>query len=139
MMKDPLTEEEENYRLSLGEDRLQKRPDILLFPKEGKCIIIEFKNPVENVSDRLSQINKYAWWLRNLTKEKFAIDTFCGYLIGQNIEVRDVMAAEIASNGVRGNRSKEGARISAPDIAQSHWLAMLRAAIPPMPSATNRP
>ena len=46
-------------------------------------------------------------------KRKFAIDTFFGYLIGQNIEVRDVRAAEIASNGVRGNRSKEGARISA--------------------------
>ncbi len=94
IMKDPLTEEEEKYRLSLGEDRLQKRPDILLFPKEGKCIIIEFKNPVENVSDHLSQINKYASWLRNLTKEKFAIDTFFGYLIGQNIEVRDVRAAD---------------------------------------------
>src|SRR5215210_1277511 len=95
------------------------------------------KNPVENVSDHVSQINKYASWLRNLTKEKFAIDTFFGYLIGQNIEVRDVRAAEIASNGVRGNRSRKE-RESAPDIAQSHWVATLRAAIPPMLSATNR-
>lgn len=94
IMKDPLTAEEEAYRVSLGEDRLQKRPDILLFPNEGKCIIIEFKNPNENVSDHLAQINKYASWLRNLTKDKFAVDTFYGYLIGQNIDVRDVRAAD---------------------------------------------
>ena len=93
-MKAPLTSDEEAYRVSLGEDRLQKRPDILLFPNEGKCIIIEFKNPNENVSDHLAQINKYASWLRNLTKDKFAVDTFFGYLIGQNIDVRDVRAAD---------------------------------------------
>ena len=30
----------------------------------------------------------------NLTKDKFAVDTFFGYLIGQNIDVRDVRAAD---------------------------------------------
>lgn len=94
IMESPLSVEKEEYRKSLGEDRLQKRPDILLFPNEGKCIIIEFKNPNENVSDHLNQINKYASWLRNLTKDKFAVNTFFGYLIGQNIEPRDVRSAD---------------------------------------------
>lgn len=93
-MKERLTDEEEAYRVSLGEDRLQKQPDILLFPNEGKCIIIEFKNPSENIADHLTQINKYASLLRNLTKDQFAVDTFFGYLIGQSIEVRDVRAAD---------------------------------------------
>ncbi|MGH9823792.1 MAG: type I restriction endonuclease, partial [Blastocatellia bacterium] len=94
IIETPLSDEKEEYRKSLGEDRLQKRPDILLFPNEGKCIIIEFKNPSENVSDHLHQINKYASLLRNLTKDQFAVDTFFGYLIGQSIDPRDVRSAD---------------------------------------------
>jgi hypothetical protein len=94
ILESPLSAEKEEYRKSLGQDRVQKRPDILLFPNEGKCIIIEFKNPDEDVSDHLNQINKYAALLLNLTKDKFAVDTFFGYLIGQNIEPRDVRAAD---------------------------------------------
>jgi len=94
IMESPLSDEKEEYRKSLGEDRLKKCPDILLFPNEGKCIIIEFKNPNQNPSDHLHQINKYASLLLNLTKDKFAVDTFFGYLIGQNIEPRDVRSAD---------------------------------------------
>lgn len=86
--------EEERYLLSLGENRKIKRPDILLFPQENKCIIIEFKNVEVNVSDHLNQINKYAYFLRNFTNEKFQFKQFYGYLIGEPIECEDVRAAD---------------------------------------------
>ncbi len=67
-----------------------KKPDILLFPDEGKCLIIEFKAPNVNVSKYLTQINSYASLINNYSKVKFNINTFYGYLIGENISDRDV-------------------------------------------------
>lgn len=90
LIKEKLSSEEQEFRLSLGEDRLQKRPDILLFPEESKCIIIEFKNPDVNVSDHLMQINNYASLIRNLSNPKFEFNTFYGYLIGQKIDEKDI-------------------------------------------------
>ena len=84
------SKEEQRYLNSLGERRLTKRPDILLFPDEGKCIIIEFKAPDTNVSEHLTQIDFYANLIRNYTNDNFQITTFYGYLIGESIEDRDV-------------------------------------------------
>lgn len=87
-------EEEERYLRSLGENRKIKRPDILLFPEENKCIIIEFKNIGVNVAEHLHQINQYAYWLRNFANENFEFTQFYGYLIGEAIEPRDVRASD---------------------------------------------
>lgn len=76
--------------VALGEDRREKRPDILLFPDEGKCVIIEFKNPNVNVSDHLTQVNKYASLLLNYSVDDFKIDTYYAYLIGEAIDGNDV-------------------------------------------------
>jgi hypothetical protein len=84
------SEEEQRYLNSLGEKRLTKRPDILLFPEEEKCIIIELKAPDVNVSEHLTQIDFYASLLKNYTSDKISITTFYGYLIGEDIEDRDV-------------------------------------------------
>lgn len=91
LFKDKFSEEEETYLKSLGENRKIKRPDILLFPEEGKCIIIEVKAPHVNVSEHLTQIDAYAGLIRNYTQDKFQITTFYGYLIGQAIEPKDVL------------------------------------------------
>lgn len=90
LFKDEFTEEEDKYINSLGEKRLTKRPDVLLFPEEGKCIIIEFKAPDVNVSEYLTQIDFYANLIRNYTIDKIQITTFYGFLIGEDIEDRDV-------------------------------------------------
>jgi hypothetical protein len=90
IFKDHFSSEEAKYLSSLGENRKMKKPDVLLFPDEGKCIILEFKNPNVNVSDHLNQINFYASLIRNFTKDEFQITTFYGYLIGEGIEERDV-------------------------------------------------
>jgi len=93
IFKDKFSEEEERYLNSLGENRKMERPDVFLFPGEGKCIIIEFKAPHVNVSDHLTQLNRYAGLIRNYTEDEFQITTFFGYLLGENIEERDVRGA----------------------------------------------
>ncbi len=93
LFKDDFTIEEEKYLRSLGENRKIKKPDVLLFPEEGKCIIIEFKAPDVNVSDHLTQIDKYAGLIRNYSDDNFQITTFYGYLLGESIESRDVLGA----------------------------------------------
>lgn len=94
LFKKEITEEENRYLLSLGENRKWKKPDILLFPEENKAIIIEFKNIDINLSDHLYQINKYAYWLRNFTEEEFELKQFYGYLIGEGLEYDDIVAAD---------------------------------------------
>lgn len=91
LFKKQFTDEEEKYLKSLGENRKIKRPDILLFPEEGKCIIIEMKAPDVNASEHLTQIDFYANLIRNYTDDDFQITMFYGYLIGENIESRDVL------------------------------------------------
>jgi hypothetical protein len=91
IFKDELTEEEKKALNAGGENRLSKRPDVLLFPDEGKCVLIEFKAPDVNVTDHLAQIDKYASLILNYTKKKFDLKTFYGYLIGESIERRDVL------------------------------------------------
>lgn len=90
VLKETLTEEETEYRRKLGEDAFAKRTDVLLFPKEGKCIIIEFKAPDVNVSDHLQQISRYAAIINNLSKDELKIHSFYGYLIGEKINDDDV-------------------------------------------------
>jgi hypothetical protein len=90
VFKDKFSAEEERFLTSLGEKRLNKKPDVLLFPDEGKCIIIEFKALDVNVRDHLTQINTYAHLIANYTKKKYKINTFYGYLIGEAIERGDI-------------------------------------------------
>lgn len=92
LFREEISEEEERYLTSLGENRAIKRPDILLFPSERKCIIIELKTPDTNLALHLNQINKYAYFIRNFSTEDFMIDTFYGYLIGESLEPRDIRA-----------------------------------------------
>ena len=94
IFRDELSVEEEAYLRSLGEDRKIKKPDILLFPEEGKCIIIEFKNPNVNVATHLQQIDRYASWIAEFTKDEFQMHSFYGYLVGQAIEPRDVLSSD---------------------------------------------
>lgn len=84
------SEEDKRYLTSLGERRLAKRPDVLLFPEEHKAIIIEFKAPDVNVAEHLTQIDFYANLLLNYTTENLHLTSFYGYLIGEEIEDRDV-------------------------------------------------
>ncbi|WP_372482918.1 hypothetical protein AB9J70_13040 [Elizabethkingia anophelis] len=92
--EEELTEEELNFKNSLKEDRYDKRPDILLFPEEGKCIIIELKSTKAKVSDYINQIQNYATLIRNFSNDEFDFTTFYGYLLGEQIDSFDVRAKD---------------------------------------------
>lgn len=78
----PEIENHPQYKETYGE----RRPDICLFPEEGKCVIIEFKSPEVDVSKFLNQIPIYVRLLANFTQPKFKFDTFYAYLVGENID-----------------------------------------------------
>lgn len=94
IFRDEFEEEEKRYLISLRENRKLMRADVLLFPSESKCVIIEFKNPSVNLADCLTQISTYVYFLRNFTKPEYKFLTFYGYLIGESLEKRDVRAAD---------------------------------------------
>jgi hypothetical protein len=91
ILKEVLTPEEQEYRTKQRGDARLKRTDILLFPAESKCIIIELKAPDENISDHLNQVNRYASLINNLSVDTLKINTFYGYLIGESIDSDDVI------------------------------------------------
>ena len=74
--------------------RLIKRPDVLLFPEEGKCIILEFKAPNVDISDYITQPVKYASWIYSFCKKPYCFNMFYVYLIGEDINVSDVTGAD---------------------------------------------
>ena len=91
LFKENMSDEELEYKNKCGKDAGRRRPDILLFPKEGKCIIIEFKAPHVDVASHLDQINRYARLINNLSDEKLKFSTYYGYLVGeQGIDIDEI-------------------------------------------------
>lgn len=94
LLKEKLSDEEMAYKNKCGKDAGNRRPDILLFPAEGKCIIIEFKAPDVDVAEHLHQINRYARLINNLSDSSYKFDTYYGYLIGENIDIDEVQDSD---------------------------------------------
>lgn len=88
-LRDDLTEEEREELKHFEHDDITTRPDILLFPEEHKCVIIEFKSPDVEISDQVAQINNYASIIRQFSKSKFEITNFYAYLIGEKIDLEN--------------------------------------------------
>ena len=59
------------------------RPDIFLYPEEGKCILIELKAPDVDLSECCDQIQKYAQLIANYAVPEFQFKQFYGFLIGE--------------------------------------------------------
>lgn len=62
-----------------------------MFPEEGKCIILEFKDPKVEVEKHLEQITQYATIIHALSSEKFPFHLFYGYLIGENADIYSII------------------------------------------------
>ena len=90
LLKQDMTDEENAYLVKAGHDGGKRRPDIFLFPKEGRCIIVEFKAPHVDVSNHLNQINRYARLINNLSDPSFGFCKYYGYLIGENIDIEEI-------------------------------------------------
>lgn len=97
ILRDDLSEEELER---LNEYRIQfdKRPDILLFPQERKCVIIELKSTGVDISKHINQVKIYAALLREYAKDEFLIDEFYCYLIGEDFTFDEVQRAESKFN-----------------------------------------
>jgi hypothetical protein len=65
------------------------KPDIFLFPGEGKCVLIELKAPDVNLADYLGQMTKYCNLIANYGS--FQINRFYCYLIGEKLGRIDVI------------------------------------------------
>lgn len=61
--------------------KVDQRPDIFLYPEEGKCLLIEFKAPEEDLSNHLNQMIRYCNLIANFGTKK--ITGFYCYLIGE--------------------------------------------------------
>lgn len=92
LFKKELTPEEQEYKIRFdGTDVGNKRPDVLLFPEEGKCIILEFKAPKVKVEEHRDQITQYATIIHALSTEKYPFRAFYGYLIGENEDIYSII------------------------------------------------
>ncbi|MFQ9854701.1 MAG: hypothetical protein ACLRXN_19965 [Bacteroides caccae] len=94
LFKQNLTPEELDYKQRTTGDVGIRRPDVLLFPSEGKCIIIEFKAPEVDVSKHLHQIHQYASIIHHLSDERFKFNSFYGYLIGENADIYSIIDSD---------------------------------------------
>ncbi|MDR1173865.1 MAG: ATP-binding protein [Treponema sp.] len=84
-----LTKDEKEMLNEFNKKRLKKRIDLLFFPEEKKCIIIELKDPKVGIDDNISQMDKYAKLLANFVKPEFSIENFFTYLITDNFNKYD--------------------------------------------------
>ncbi|GHU10605.1 ATPase [Betaproteobacteria bacterium] len=65
---------------------LKQRPDIFIFPEEGKCVLVEFKAPDVDLSQHTTQIARYARLIANYSHKPRHFKQFFGFLIGEKID-----------------------------------------------------
>ncbi|MDR0423582.1 MAG: hypothetical protein LBH46_03240 [Rickettsiales bacterium] len=83
IIREDLTEGEKGELLSFNEDLTKNGVDLIFFPNDAKCIIIELKDPKINDLN-ISQIDRYTMLVTKYIKEKFKIQMFYTYLITEN-------------------------------------------------------
>jgi hypothetical protein len=84
-----LNEEETEMLKEFDKKRLERRIDLLFFPAEKQCIIIELKDPKADMVYGVTQMDRYAKQLANFIKPEFSIDQFYTYLITDNFNKYD--------------------------------------------------
>ena len=89
-----LTEEEIKMLNEFDKKRLESRIDLLFFPEEKQCIIIELKDPKVGIMEGVSQMDRYAQLLANFIKPEFSIKFFYTYLVTDNFNRYDSPSGE---------------------------------------------
>jgi hypothetical protein len=79
-----LSDEERKELNQFNKKRLENRIDLLFFPDERKCIIIELKDPKVGIGDNITQMDRYAQYIANFVRPEYAIENFYTYLITDN-------------------------------------------------------
>lgn len=65
----------------------QQRPDVFIYPEEGKCILVEFKAPGVNLSQHTTQLAGYARLIANYSRKPRHFTQFFGFLIGEKMDL----------------------------------------------------
>jgi hypothetical protein len=91
LIKNNLTEEDFKKINEFNIKRLENRIDLLFFPQENKCIIMELKSPNVLVNhENILQLNNYVSLIAKYKKEDIVIDQFFTYFITENISEIDI-------------------------------------------------
>jgi hypothetical protein len=84
-----LSEDEKKQLNEFNRRRMEQRIDLLFFPEEKKCIIIELKDPKSKVNEDAGQMDKYAEFIANFAREEYSIENFYTYLITDSFNKYD--------------------------------------------------
>lgn len=118
LISESLTAEQESFLLEReGQLKDLQRPDILLFPDECKCIILELKDTDVRIEEYLHQIKIYSSIIFNCSE--FPISKFYGLLVGENfreVDIRSVNADYKYSEMHRSYIEHEGRGSPIPDL-----------------------
>jgi len=88
LLKDNIDIEKALNSVGITKDSYSKqRPDIFIFPEEGKCILIEFKSPDVDLSQHTTQIAGYARLIANYSRKERHFSQFYGFLLGENMDI----------------------------------------------------
>lgn len=94
IIRDDLKEEEKEQLTNYNKDPLGYKPDILLFPEEHKCIIIELKSDTADPKNYLGQAVNYASLMREFAKNEYVVDNFYVYLIAESFEFSSIVRTD---------------------------------------------
>lgn len=94
ILRDDLTDKEIAQLTNYHKNPLGYKPDILLFPEEHKCIIIELKSDTADPKDYLGQAVNYASLLREFAKDEYVVDNFYVYLIAESFEFSSIVRTD---------------------------------------------
>ena len=84
-----LNEQETKMLNEFDKKRMERRIDLLFFPEEKQCIIIELKDPKVDLANGVVQMDRYAKQLANFIKPELSIEHIYTYLITDNFNDYD--------------------------------------------------
>jgi hypothetical protein len=84
-----LSAEETRQLNEFNQKRLSQRMDLLFFPDEKKCVIVELKDPKEKIHENIQQMDRYAQLIANFVKPEYSIEHFYTFLITDNFNKYD--------------------------------------------------
>ena len=120
IIREDLTEEELKLLNEFNNKRLERRIDLLFFPSEAKCIIIELKSPNIGISQNLAQMDEYVKLIANYIKPEYKIEQFYTYLITDNFNKIDYPTGYKKMYGLNGFYRKS---IDVPNIDNGTTIA----------------
>ena len=120
IIREDLTDDDLKLLNEFNNKRLERRIDLLFFPSESKCIIIELKSPNIGIPQNLAQMDEYVKLIANYIKPEYKIEQFYTYLITDNFNKVDYPTGYKKMYGLNGFYRKS---IDVPNIDNGTTIA----------------